>query len=79
MIASRSTLQVMNANPVDLGGHNRAEKQPLMTLSYLANRDESFWSNLGRGYVGHPRMCSHETMPWLTQQKMQKGIHDTQL
>ena len=31
---------------------------PLMTSSYSVNRDKTFWSSLGRGYAGHPRIHS---------------------
>jgi len=31
---------------------------PLMTSSYSANHGKTFWSWLGRGYTGHPRICS---------------------
>ena len=65
----------MNAIQVE----SKAEKGPLMTSPYLGNRDKTFWSSLGRGSAGHPRIWSHEITPWLTQQKMQKGIHDAQL
>jgi len=44
--------------------------------NYGMPSDKTLWSSLGRGHAGHSRICSRETTPWLTQQKMQKGIHD---
>ena len=29
---------------------------PRMTSSYSANRNKTFWSNLGRGYASHPKI-----------------------
>jgi len=29
---------------------------PLMTSSHSVNRNKTFWSSLGKGYAGHPRI-----------------------
>jgi len=60
------------------GARGKAEKGALTTSSYSANRDKTFWSSLGKRYAGQ---CGYlpETTAQRTKQKMQKGVHDTEL